>query len=222
MKKLVVTLFLLTSYAMFAQSSEEETKKKVTTDYYFGIGAQVQNKYDLNDKLKLANLPELKEFIPELQLGVNIFGEKFSGDVEFGFLFSKEDKGDNKIQDLAFSARLKVHYNFINKEKVAFTGGLNIASTGSQVDLYSKGNSIDLNNLEPDSNSGHVSLRNNVFYVGPSAALYLFKDKSTRVRLNLGYEFALTNGKWKSDFASVNNTVKEIGNNRFIFGISLL
>jgi len=167
-------------------------------------------------------LPELNETMPELQVGMNVFGEKFSGDAEFGFLFSKNDKGNSENQNIGFTSRLRVHYNFINNEKVAFTGGLNISATASEVDIYNKNNVIDLNDLEPLNNTGHVSLRNQVFSAGPSVSLYLFKNSSTKIRANLGYEFAFTNGKWKSDFASVENTVKENGNNRFVFGISFL
>ena len=221
MKKIIFICLLSVGFQSFAQS-DNDSNKKVDVDFYFGIGAQVQSKYNLNDKLKAANLPELKETMPELQIGMNIFGNKISGDAEFGFLFSKNDKGDSENQNIGFTSRLKVHYNFINNEKVAFTGGLNVAATGSEIDIYNKNNVIDLNDLEPLNNNGHVSLRNQVFFVGPSVSLYLFKNKSTKIRANLGYEFAFTNGKYKSDFASVENTVKENGNNRFVFGISFL
>ena len=222
MKKAIVFLFLVSSSLIVAQSSEDTQGKKVDIDFYFGIGAQVQSKYDLNDRLKAANLPELKQTMPELQVGMNVFGNKISGDAEFGFFLSKNDKGDSENQNIGVTSRLRVHYNFINKEKMAFTGGLNVSSTASEVDIYNKNNVIDLNDLEPLNNSGHVSLKNQVFFVGPSVSLYLFKNKSTKIRANLGYEFAFTNGKWKSDFASVENTVKENGNNRFVFGISFL
>ena len=105
---------------------------------------------------------------------------------------------------------------------MAFTGGLNISSTASQVDVYNKNNVVDLNDLEVLNNSSHVSLKNQVFFVGPSVSLYLFKGQKTKIRVNLGYEFAFTNGKWKSDFATVENTVNEKGNNKFVFGILLL
>ncbi|MFC4738683.1 hypothetical protein ACFO3U_01615 [Flavobacterium ponti] len=222
MKKILILLFLVASNLINAQSSEEEANKKVDVDFYFGVGAQFQSKFNLNDKLKAANLPELNETMPELQIGMNIFGNKISGDAEFGFLFSKNKKGDSENQNLGFTSRLRVHYNFVNSEKIAFTGGLNLAATGYQIDIYNKNNVIDLNDLEPLNNSGHVSLRNQVFFVGPSVSLYLFNNKSTKIRANLGYEFAFTNGKYKSDFASVENTVKENGNNRFVFGISFL
>jgi hypothetical protein len=58
-----------------------------------------------------------------------------------------------------------------------------------------------------------------MLFAGPSVGV-LFKNKNKVIgRLNIGYEFALTNGKWKSDFGSVQNTVREQGVNRFMVGI---
>jgi hypothetical protein len=221
MKKVIVLLFLISSSIINAQSSEKPSEKKINTDFYIGLGASVQSEFALNDRLRNSGLAELNETIPELLIGLNVFGTKFSGDAEFGFFFSKNGKDNSENQNMGFTSRLRVHYNLVNKDKIAFTSGLNFATTGSEVDIYTKNNFVDLNNLGT-LNNNHVSLKNQMFYVGPSVSLYLLKHKSSQIRVNLGYEFAFTNGKWKSDFASVNNTVKEIGNNRFLFGITLL
>jgi hypothetical protein len=52
--------------------------------------------------------------------------------------------------------------------------------------------------------------------------VYLFKKSSLQMRVNLGYEFALTRGRYRSEFGSILNNVNESGNNRFVFGITLL
>ena len=46
-----------------------------------------------------------------------------------------------------FTGRIRFHYNLINKTNFAFTSGLSLAGTSSEVDLYSKNNTIDFNNL---------------------------------------------------------------------------
>jgi hypothetical protein len=93
---------------------------------------------------------------------------------------------------------------------------------GSQYDIYSKNNTIDLNDLDPNSNSGHVSFNNQMLYFGPSVSMYLFKKSDFEVKVNAGYEFALTRGRYDSEFGSVLNNIGESGNNRFVFGITLL
>jgi len=51
---------------------------------------------------------------------------------------------------------------------------------------------------------------------------YFFKNKSTPIRLNVGYEFAFSKGNWKSDYGSVLNSVNEKGNNRLVFGLTIM
>jgi hypothetical protein len=61
-----------------------------------------------------------------------------------------------------------------------------------------------------------------MLYVGPSASLYLFRLTNWKLRAKVAYEFALTRGRWRSEFLKVNNTVGEQGNNRFMFTLTTL
>jgi hypothetical protein len=219
--KVLIALFFVS--LSFAQEKEGTTTTEKPKFYFtYGLNAQVQDELSIDKKLKAAGLPEVNSFTPEFFIGMTLFGKKYSGDIDFGFLNSKNEAGNNENRYIGFTTRLRVHYNLINKEKVAFTTGLNLSNTTGELVIFTKNNLIDLNDLTPANNVGNLSLRNNLFFVGPSASLYLFNNKSTKLRLNVGYEFAFTNGKWKSDYADVNNTVKEQGNNRLVFGITLL
>ncbi len=223
MKKLIFVFALSSMFLGYSQENEQNEEKKieVTGDVYFGLGFQFHDGFNLNQKLNASNVVELKTTKPEFVVGLNVFGKKYSGDMEFGFSQNEDDNATTKNKDMSFTGRFRFHYNLINKEKLAFTTGLSLAGTSSEVDLYAKNNTIDFNNLDPNANGGLITVRNQMFYAGPSASLYLFKNKSYNLRLNLGYEFAFTNGKWKSDYASINNNVKENGNNRFIVGLVL-
>ena len=227
MKKLLLVLALSVSLAGISQT-ETETETKTTTknesdsfrNFYIGIGGTVQSKYNLNEKLSSAGLPTLNLTVAEFTFGWNSFQEKFSGDYEFGFFGGRNDAGNEGNRLMGFNLRLRQHYNIVNKKKVAFTGGLNFVYTTNQVDVFSPNATIDMNDLGASNNV--LTIRNAMFYVGPSVALYVFRDMKFPLRLNLGYELALTRGRWKSDFSSINNTIGENGNNRFVFGITLL
>ena len=39
------------------------------------------------------------------------------------------------------------------------------------------------------------------------------------MKLNVGNEFALISGKWKSDYASVSNSLNENGQSRLMIGV---
>jgi len=228
MKK-ITTLFLLGISLLSFSQEKEKTKfvkdslqcKKVNSNMYIGLGGQIQD-LNIDTLLRSQGLAEIGSFLPELTAGINVFGEKFSADAELGVTYAKPEKNGNETQYISYSARGRVHYNVVNKKSFAFTTGLNLAFTNSQLDIYSSSNVIDLNDLNPASNSGHVSIKNKMFYVGPSASVYLFKGYKFPIRLNAGYEFGLSRGQWDTDYGSVINSVNERNNNRFVFGISLL
>lgn len=223
MKRILLLVALSSVFYTYSQEEvkKEEEKFKVIADVYFAFGLQFHDDFNLNQKLVASNVVPLNTTRPEFQVGMNIFGKKYSGDMEFAFSQNDEENETTKNKDMGFTGRFRFHYNLINKEKIAFTTGLSLAGTSTEVDLYSRNNTIDLNDLNPTNTVGLISIRNQQFYVGPSASLYLFRNKSYKLRLNVGYEFSFTNGKWKSDYASINNTVKESGNNRWLVGLVL-
>ncbi|MBN8565867.1 MAG: hypothetical protein J0M25_03895 [Flavobacteriales bacterium] len=225
MKKTVFALLFFSFGTLLAQ---EESKPKDSTctdkvkvNMSIGFNVLANDAFNLNKKLRSQNITELNETIPALVLGLDFFGEKMSGDIEFGFLYSNPEQNSVEILQVGFDIRSKVHYNVVNKEKFAFTTGLSLAFTTNEIDIFSKSNTIDLNDLNPNNNSGHISLTNQMFYAGPSLSLYLFK-KSFPIKVNAGYEFGLTRGRYKSDFGSVINNIRENGNNRFVFGFVIL
>lgn len=66
MKKIFSILLILSSLTIFSQV-DENSSHNFDFDFYFGMGAQITNNYTLNDKLKLANLPELKKQCPSFK-----------------------------------------------------------------------------------------------------------------------------------------------------------
>lgn len=228
MKKIAIVFLFTLSAASFGQVKEMSKCSKDSTCFKdvkitttIGINAQVMD-FKINDLIDRQGLPTIETVMPEFTLGINFYGKKVSVDTELGILYANPDRNGNETKYISYAARLRAHYNLVNQTKFAFTTGLNFAFSGNEMDIYSKSNIIDLNDLNPSFNTGHVSLKNNMFYAGPSIAAYLFKSSKFPVRLNAGYEFALSRGRWNSDFGSVINTVNERGNNRFVFGITLL
>ncbi|MFY8065799.1 MAG: hypothetical protein ACOVNM_04825 [Flavobacterium sp.] len=221
-----VYLFVVVMLTVVTYSQEKLIdsiqKKEKKFSMYYGGNVSFNDDFNLNKKLRNSNLPELKTSIPEFVFGLNYYWKKYSGDAEFGFLYSKSDKGANETKQMGFNSRIRVHYNLVDREKFAFTTGLSVAYTGNEYDIFNKNNTIDLNNLEPNNNSGHVNFTNAMLYFGPSTSFYFFRKSDWNVRLNIGYEFALTRGRYDSEFGSVINNIGESGNNRFVFGFTFM
>jgi hypothetical protein len=224
MKNVYLFVVMILTVVTYSQEKVIDTIKKKDKKFsmYYGGNVSFNDDFNLNKKLRNSNLPELKTSIPEFVFGLNYYWKKYSGDAEFGFLYSKSDKGANEIKQMGFNSRIRVHYNLVDREKFAFTTGLSVAYTGNENDIYNKNNTIDLNDLEPNNNSGHVNFTNAMLYFGPSASFYFFRKSDWNVRLNLGYEFALTRGRYDSEFGSVINNIGESGNNRFVFGFTFM
>lgn len=222
MKQLVVFLLFAPLIINAQEVAKDSMNRKIVADFYVGTSFNANQSLNLNQKLRNGNLPEMREIVPELTFGFNVLGEKYSGDLEFGTAFLENEKGGNTLKYLGFNGRFRFHYNFLNQPKVTLASGLSLAYQSNRYDLYSNHNTTDLNNLVPDANSGHVNLENRMLYVGPSVMVYVLKKSYIKIRFNAGYEFGLTRGKYRSDYSSLTNNIRESGTNRFVFGIAFL
>ena len=224
MKKIFFIAVVLLAQFTFAQEQETistDEKKCVLPkmDLYIGLGGVFYNDFSLNQKIRASGMPEIREAMPELTIGINSLWEKYSFDMDLSSSYSTKKNNTTENKLASGTLRLRGHYNFVNKSRILLSGGLNVAYTHNDLNLYSRDNDINLNDLNPENNSGHVSLKNDIFYAGPSVAFNLKRKEKLSIRLNVGYEFAFTNGKWKSDYANVSNTVKENGQNRLMVGV---
>lgn len=216
---LIACILFVFQFGIAQEKNVEKEKNDINASIYFGVNGHFQNDINLNKNLQASNVVQLDNNTADFAFGFNIFGKKYSSDFEFGFGETKNENATSKNKNMHLTGRFRFHYNVINKTNYAFTSGLSVAGTTSEVDLYSKNNTVDFNNLNPDTNGGLLSIRNQMFYAGPSISVYLFKNKGYKFRLNVAYEFAFTNGKWKSDYGNTANSINERNNNRFVFGL---
>lgn len=210
----------------FAQETETITEVTVTQttvenknpfEFYVGFGIAVLGDYNLNEKLKMAEMPEIGSSAPEFTFGFNFSdpGEKFYMDIEGVAAYMDKKDNANRLKTISGGAKMRLQYKFSGNNKWFISGGADINYLVTQVNLYSRGNTIDLNDLNPAAHTGHISMYNNQFSMGPSVAVGLFQDMVFPLRLNIGYDIGISNGKWKSEYADINNTIKENGLSRF-------
>lgn len=96
MKKIVLMGIICWSGFAFSQITSDTKKDKLKAFFTYGINFQVHDDYAINSKLNQVGLPELKTTTPELFLGMTFFGKKYSGDLDFGFLNSKNENAANE------------------------------------------------------------------------------------------------------------------------------
>lgn len=228
MKKLVLAAICVIGFqsASFAQeevvemtSSSSSTEndsvycKKGKINFYAAFGAAFVGDYKISDKLRAAGVSRMPDALPEFSVGYNVDMGKWMMDFEVNGNYSDEKNAVNRVRTAGFGAKLRWHYVPYRTKSFFLSTGADISYLGTQMDIFRRGNVIDLNDLDPSDHSGHISINNGLLYAGPSVAFGFLQNKFP-LRLNIGYEWGLTNGKWRSDFADVNNTVKESGHGR--------
>lgn len=188
---------------------------RVKRNFYIAGGAQFVD-FKLNDKLKASNLPEVKAGAFELSIGVNKTGKDFSSDLEWNVDYYADGKTPaERVRFLSTGVKWRPHYVVSQSKDMIFTAGLDLSWVLNNVNIYTRGNVIDLNNLNPAEHSGHISLYNQNVYLGPSASFGVFQDSEFPLRLTAGYEWNVARASWRSEVAQVANTVKEGGQGRF-------
>ncbi|RWX03517.1 hypothetical protein [Flavobacterium cerinum] len=202
-----------------ATTNEQTQIKRRNVDrpnFYYGFGVNVLSDYKMNDKLKASGMPQIANAAPEFTFGFSFVpsDSRFYHDIEAGLGYMDEKTAGNRIKTTVANVKMRVQYKLIDKQDMFFSAGLDIGYAQTGINLYSRGNTIDLNNLNPATHTGHISMRNGQLTLGPSVALGLFQQ-SFPVRINAGYNIGVTRGKWKSDFADLANTVNESGQGSF-------
>ncbi len=228
MKKIVLAVicFFGAQSLLTAQETVTETVATTTTattvdennpkiNIYVAVGAAVLGDYKISDNLAAAGMPGIEEVLPEITFGLNVMGEDFLVDLEFNTNYLDKKTSTDRIRAVAAGVKMRGHYIPLNTGKFFLSAGADLSYVGSNYDLFTRGNVIDLNDLNPGTHTGHISLYNNQFYAGPSLAFGAFQKSSFPLRLNVGYEWAVVSGKWKSEFANVSNTFREDGQGRF-------
>ena len=189
-------------------------------NFYFGLGISVPGDYKINDNLEAAGMPQLEDAMPEFLIGYNITKNKFSMDVEIAASYLDKKTSSDRIKYAGANMVVRPHYIAVNSEKYTFSAGLDLSYQMNGFDLYSRGNVIDLNDLNPGAHTGHINLYNQQFNVGPSLTFLAFKNGSMPLRLTTGYQWSVLSGKWKSEVANVANSLREDGQGRFYARLS--
>lgn len=227
MKKLIIfsmTIgFAIPSFAQETETVTEEVKtSKVKGELYFGAGAMINGDYKINNNLKQVGMTEIESVVPEFTIGLGITGEKWTADLEVSASYWKKDNNPFRSEAISSGIKLRGHYVPFKTEKFFFSAGADLSYQVNKFNFYNRNQHLDLNDLDPTNQIGNIQLNNNLMYAGPSIAFGFLQNKATKLRLNLGYDFAVISSKWKSDYTTVDNTFRENGHDRFYVKLTIL
>ena len=224
MKKIIILAMALgfANSTIAQEAVKDSVSQKVKVDFYFGAGAVINGDFKINDRLAAAGMPEIESTVPEFSIGLNLAGEQWTADIEVSGSYFKKDRNPLRSEALSSGIRLRGHYVPFRTSKFFASIGGDLSYNANKFNFYNRSQHIDLNDLNPTTQLGNIQLNNNMFYVGPSVAFGFLQNKSTKLRLNLGYDIAAISGKWKSDYTSVDNSFRESGHDRFYVKLTIL
>ena len=224
MKKIIILAMALGfANSTFAQEAvKDSVATKVKTDFYIGAGVFINGDFKINDRLAAAGMPEIESTVPEFSIGLNLAGEQWTADIEVSGSYFKKDRNPLRSEALSSGFRLRGHYVPFRTSKFFASIGGDLSYSANKFSFYNRSQHLDLNDLDPTTQLGNIQLNNNMFYVGPSVAFGFLQNKSTKLRLNVGYDIAAISSKWKSDYTSVDNSFRENGHDRFYVKLTIL
>lgn len=210
------TFFALITLFAFSFSNAQDDRDVVR--WHYSLGAIVNPDFNINKNLLASGVHRIADVSPLVSFGWSVVTNNIGIDVDFGVattLYGKKNEGYNLVQ---VPINLTAHYIFLDKEKVALSAGLTGSYTFYDLNLYTEpdGTNIDMNDLNPAGNTGYIRMNNQSVYVGPSLAFTFLKHKRNPLKLVAGYDLAVTNSKWKSDYATLANPVKENGGRAYL------
>lgn len=218
MKKITLLLLFISTitFAQEAPKQEDTAGDDVKLEVYIGGGAIFNPDYNINSYLTAAGVKRISDVSPAFNFGWKTsFKNGFSFDIGAAALSSKNKRKDGS-QLVQATATFKMQYDLIKRQEYAFSAGINFSYVGSDLSVYDAGTIIDAHDITPSHNSGYLRLRNSSYFLGPVVAFRLKDGVKTFLTLTAGYDFAVSNTRWKSDYASVANPVRENGNRFFV------
>lgn len=204
MKKMI--LFLIFIFPV----TNVQAQDRLSARLYLDVGMSFWESFSINENLEEKNLSTINSTIPEVGVGLKVKYRSFTGNVA-GNLLNGWGKGSvNSYRLSGISAQLGIDYELVTHDSWGLKAGILFEYLPIALELYSENNRVDLNNLEPNSQSGFVKLYNIFSLIGPSITFgNLFSESGFPVDVNFSYQFNVNHGAWRSEYARVLNSKQE-------------
>jgi hypothetical protein len=189
---------------------------------YVSVGIVGNDGFKMNDRLQAQGLPELNSTAFETSLGWYLMFKNISFDFEIVASYMDDKTATDRVRNINTGINLRPHYNILKGDKFFVTGGADLGYAFNNFNINTRNRVIDLNDLDPADNPGHINLYNDQFILGPSAAFGFLQNTDYKMRLNLGYTWAVVSGQWRSQYGNVQNTFRENGQGHFYAKLSIM
>lgn len=212
---IVATLIPMISVNAQDQDVDEQNDDKNAFKFnsYFGLDLNYTDALDINPFLSESGVPTVRRFPVGFNFGFTSSFSENRIDLDFGF-YNQEREQDNlghKLNGFNLGLRyLRQIHQFEKGNSIAI--GASATYFRSELEFYDKNDNIDLNS--PGGFGDLAKLKNGQLYLGPTLSYSISSKKNDEeyVRFQLTYDFNVTQSDWSSDYARVDNSIRETGN----------
>jgi hypothetical protein len=189
---------------------------------YVSFGVAGFDDFKMNDRLKAVGMPELNKAAFETTVGFYVMFRKMSFDMEFAASYMDQKTATDRVRNINGLFRFRGHYNILMDKNFFVTAGADLTFASNNFNINTRNRTIDLHNPDPADYTGHINLYNQQMYIGPSVAFGFLQSSEYKLRLNMGYEWAVISSEWKSQYANVQNTFRESGQGHYYAKLSIM
>ena len=208
MKKFLLIFCLLFISYSFAQNDTISNKNQLELKYYFGFGLVALDDYNLSSRLEGDGFPDIKTEMFDVSFGISLQSKRSMYTFEIGVTRSEDDRNANEYELTRQNYSLDYQYNLFNikQHKINLGGRLSLNITENE--LFNANSEADLENPSNLGELTKIDLTN--WYLGPVVSFqFTNKTNDPWLRLQLSYEFNISENSWKSDYTQLLNSVKE-------------
>ena len=208
MKTTLLTLCFVLSFGFSFSQSDSTKTKPINVNYYIGFGLQSADDFNLSSALQNDEFPEIRTTDFEMSFGLTVQTPKSMYSLEWATSNSEDDQNGYNYELSRNIIGLGYQYNLFKIKQHKFNLGARINYTFIENELYNTNSEADLAN---PSNLGELTkIDLNNWYLGPVMSFqFIDKDLDPWLRLQVSYDFNLSQNSWDSDYTQLINTIEE-------------
>jgi hypothetical protein len=205
-KKILVLVLVFINAILYSQDSVLVQKK---IELYVGVSPTLYNKLNINDYLTKNNLSKINTFTYPFLIGFNFNFNKIQFTYEGSYSSNFVNKnGESKTTFNSLSNRIGLSHTIVNNKDFKLYFGVNYSFTTYSSFVYFKSNDLDLNTIDSSSTKGIMKIINFSHNLG-GAFSFVFNDNSNSSKhtiIRVGYDIAITQNKWYSEYSNIKNS----------------
>ena len=220
---LSIVLFFL-HFCLFAQETTEFEQKKVSISSHLNLGGKYFQSFDISNNLMrdgLSNLDNL--FAPSINFDISVRKKRLHFVWSSGIAATSRKEENHKYRFMSAETGGSLTYAILGNNKSSFSVGSLLNVSSNSLSIFSTDATFSLNSINPINQTGSLE----IYYIPVRTGLmlewssYSNEGLPKNVDIIFTYQRVINSPKWQSDYADVQDTINETGQNLLSLSLRL-